>query len=408
MSQKTQQVIRRKVFYVPGYDPILPRRYRELYRTEGAKQARVSGYTLNLKGKGGRTQNYGWAVDTDIGGQKTQTDFEFLLWSDIVQQSMQGSIPRSFLLLARTAWAYIASGSLFRLMKLQKGPIIAALYPVVILLGQLFISILMGYIVYRILGGLTHWIVGAITGVMALCWLMIWFKSKDNKIYAYYLMHDYGFSAQYNGDIPPELINRMTEFADTIQQALTQPYDEILVVGHSSGAHLSISILADLIRRYDVDPKGPKLSFLSLGHVVPMVSFLPKAWILRRDINYLCQRTELTWVDVTAPADGCTFALCDPAAVSGVAPETGQRWPLIFSAAFSQTMSKDYYASIKNRFFRIHFQYLCHFDRPRDYDYFQITAGPITLDARYKDRAASPSVIRRAVNKYTSQAIADD
>ena len=51
----------------------------------------------------------------------------------------------------------------------------------------------------------------------------------------------------------------------------------------------------------------------------------------------------------------------------------------------------------------MHFQYLCHFDRPRDYDYFQITAGPVTLETRFKDRAPSPSVITRAVNKYTSQ-----
>ena len=28
---------RRKFFYIPGYDPIHPRRYRELYRSEGAE-----------------------------------------------------------------------------------------------------------------------------------------------------------------------------------------------------------------------------------------------------------------------------------------------------------------------------------------------------------------------------------
>jgi len=30
------RVRRRRVFYIPGYDPIHPRRYRELYRKEGA------------------------------------------------------------------------------------------------------------------------------------------------------------------------------------------------------------------------------------------------------------------------------------------------------------------------------------------------------------------------------------
>ena len=38
-------VFRRRVFYIPGYDPFHPRRYRELYRSEGAQQAGISGYT---------------------------------------------------------------------------------------------------------------------------------------------------------------------------------------------------------------------------------------------------------------------------------------------------------------------------------------------------------------------------
>ena len=33
---------RRRVLYLPGYDPIPPRRYRELYRREGAAQATIS------------------------------------------------------------------------------------------------------------------------------------------------------------------------------------------------------------------------------------------------------------------------------------------------------------------------------------------------------------------------------
>ena len=52
--------------------------------------------------------------------------------------------------------------------------------------------------------------------------------------------------------------------------------DEVLVVGHSSGAILGVSILADLIRA-GVPARGPVLSFLTLGQVVPMVSFLPEA-----------------------------------------------------------------------------------------------------------------------------------
>ena len=36
MTRPVDPVFHRKVFYIPGYDPIHPRRYRELYRKEGA------------------------------------------------------------------------------------------------------------------------------------------------------------------------------------------------------------------------------------------------------------------------------------------------------------------------------------------------------------------------------------
>ena len=47
---EAQDVARRKVFYVSGFDPLGARRYRELYRTEGPLQGDVVGYELDVKG----------------------------------------------------------------------------------------------------------------------------------------------------------------------------------------------------------------------------------------------------------------------------------------------------------------------------------------------------------------------
>lgn len=199
----------------------------------------------------------------------------------------------------------------------------------------------------------------------------------------------------------------MAEFRQRIATALRGDYDEVLVVGHSSGAHLAVSVLADLIRADPMHERlpdnPPALSFLSLGQVVPMVSFLPGAVRLRTDLHFLSTRDALTWVDVTAPGDGCAFALCDPVSVSGVAP-AGKRWPLVISAAFTQSLSPKRWKALRWRFFRLHFQYLCAFDRPKDYDYFAITAGSVTLAARYAGRTPSKSRIDRAVSGYTTMA----
>ncbi|MBL9054062.1 MAG: hypothetical protein JNN02_10070, partial [Tabrizicola sp.] len=161
---------------------------------------------------------------------------------------------------------------------------------------------------------------------------------------------------------------------------------------------IGVSVLADLIRK-GLPEGGPALGFLSLGQAIPMVSFLPDARKLRGDLAYLSVRQELTWVDVSAPGDGASFALCDPVAVTGVATED-QRWPLVLSAAFSQTLSPERWRAMKRRFFWLHFQYLFAFDRPGEYDYFRITAGPLTLAERFRGRAPSASRITRACSPY--------
>ena len=412
---KSDAVRRRRVFYIPGYDPIHPRRYRELYRKEGADQARISGYSIGLAPKKGGGP-YGWHVNATIAGATVAADVEVLVWSDIVRGSMSSTIPATYLQLVRTCWTYIASGALRRLMWLRKGPVIAALYPVGMLILQLGLAIgagfaLAGLLVWGLNAALAQvgWTLGVVTpflrwpvALIVLTLTLRWFKAKDGTFFAYYLMHDYAYAAQLGGANPPALEARMAAFGDAIATALAQDYDEVLVVGHSSGAHLAVSILADLIRDGRV-PRGAALGFLSLGQVVPMVSFLPKAHRLRADLAYLSARDELTWIDVTAPGDGCAFALCDPVAVSGVAPPD-KRWPLVFSAAFTQTLSPETWKALRWRFFRLHFQYLCAFDRPRDYDYFQITAGPLTLAQRYADRPQSKSRIDVPASKYTSMA----
>lgn len=391
---------RRMVFYIPGYDPFHPRRYRELYRSEAAAQAGISGYRIDLKPKSAKG-SYGWRIAAEVEGQAVAAEVEVLVWSDLVRASMGMGVLATYWQMCRTAWIYLSTGALVRLIRLRKGPAIAALYPVAMLLAQLALVAGVAAGAGMALAALLHWGVGLAAAAVILPLGLRWFRARDNRLFAYYLMHDYAWSAQHGGANPPGLEARIAAFSDRIRAALHEGYDEVLVVGHSSGAHLAVSVLADVIR--SGVPKGPALGFLSLGQVVPMLSFLPKAGRLRGDLAYLAASDALTWVDVTAPGDGCAFALCDPVAVTGVAP-AGKRWPLVISAAFTQSLSPERWRALRWRFFRLHFQYLCAFDRPRDYDYFRITAGPLTLANRFAGRAASKSRIETPVNPYRSLA----
>lgn len=377
---------RRKVFYLPGYDPFPPRRYRELYRSEGALQAQISNYDLSMASKIGKGP-FGWTATAQMDGAVAESDFEVLIWSDIVKSSMSDGILATYWQMIYTAWIYIASGALMRQVRLRRGPTIAALYPVLHLVGQALCGAVLGAKAASLL-----WVIHPALspfGLIVFYGFLRLAKRYDHKILAHYLMHDFAFSAQHWGAYPPNLSDRMAEFGARIRAAMAQDYDEVLLVGHSSGSYMGVTILSDILR---AGVPHSNLSFLSLGQVVPMVSFLPRAARLRADLRYLSESDQITWIDITAPGDGCAFALCDPVAVTGVAG-AAQKWPLILSCAFKQTLSPQRWKELRWKFFRLHFQYLCAFDRVGIYDYFAITAGPKTLAQRFKGVAPSKSRI---------------
>lgn len=382
---------RRRVFYLPGFDPMPARRYRELYRRESRKQAQVSGFDLTME-KSAQGAAFGWQTRARFPEGPAQAQIEVLVWSDLVQASMRGGILAAYARMPRTGWVYIASGALRRLMRLRRGPVLAALYPVAVLMLQLLGAVLLALLVGRGVTAMTGlaWL-GVGAGLAAAWAVLVLARAQDRRLFAHYLMHDYAFTASLHGAYPPELEQRLAQFTDRITDALAEDPDEVLVVGHSSGAYLAVSILADLVRRGALADR-PSLALLTLGQVVPMASFLPGARRLRADLAFLSERPDLFWLDVTAPGDPCSFALCDPVAVSGVAGP-GQRWPLVLSAAFSRSLSPRQQRDLRWRWFQLHLQYLCAFDRPGDYDYFAITAGPLGLADRFADRRPSPGRI---------------
>lgn len=174
------QVRKRRVFYIPGYDPFPPRRYRELYRTQSSEQAAISGYDISIRQRCGG-ENYGWHVNAVIDGATVATEVDVLGWSDLVQSSMNHSIAGTDWQLVRTAWIYIPSGTMRRLMWLRKGPVIAALYPVFALLAQALLAILLAWVVGAVVSRLVAPGVGWIIGLPTFVAILQWFRDHDNR-----------------------------------------------------------------------------------------------------------------------------------------------------------------------------------------------------------------------------------
>lgn len=384
----------RKVFYIPGFDPLPPRRYRELYRKEGAKQAQISGYELKQKtvAKHGAST---WQVQSVFGNDHVTTDFQCLIWSDLVKASMKPSFWniyfKSFYFFAN----YITTGALLRIMKVRLGPAIVALYPPLVTLAQLLIGLALALTIYALIAAISV----LLATTAALIAVILFFKAMrylDKYLYAHYLMLDYTFFSRGRGAMPEGLSEKLDQFMAQVEVAEANDYDEILIIGHSSGAQLAVNLAAKILRQNEVKNK---LGVMTLGHSIPMSSFLPEAQYMRQDLQYLSEHRNVTWLDVSAPADGACFALADPVAISGVRTDK-QIHPKVISAAFSKTLSQTQLDALRFRFFKKHFQYLCAFEHPDLYDYFLITAGPKPFADFVGGLKDSPSKIDQSYSGY--------
>ena len=392
----SQDVRRRKVFYVSGFDPLGPRRYRELYRHEGPLQAEIAGYEVEVKGtRSAECGNYRWMVGHREGGLSTETEFEFLGWDDIVRHSIRPSLGYVYGLMFRTLWIYLSSGAIRAMWRLRSGPLVAGLVPAFLMMFYLVYAGLIGLSAGLLLAGPlgVPWWLAAGVGIGAAGLALVATRLFEDQMMIYFMVNDLGYSAQLGGAYPEPLCKRLDDFAARIREELSSgDYDEVLVVGHSSGAQLAVSAVS---RALDAGPlpNSTPLSLLTLGQSIAMTSFLPKADALRADLARLADAGEVFWLDVTAPGDGACFALTDPVAncrERGRHPQTLN--PVIMSAAFKHTMAEGELRRYRWRLLRMHFQYLCAFARPRDFDYFRITAGPLALATRFAGRDCSPSM----------------
>ncbi len=396
VAPSRMRVKQRKVFYLSGYDALGPRRYRELYRREGPKQAMISGYKLAVRGLSrSENGNFRWKAVLGSGQNITTTEFEFLGWDDIVREAYRHSLWLVYPLMLRTLWLYLSSGAIGAMLRLRRGPLIAGIVPAFLMMFYLIYASLIGagsgLLVVNGFGA-PLWL-GVACAVC--CFVLSMFATRlfEDQLLTCFMVNDLAYMAQDAGAYPSPVSDRLDAFADQIGQALISgDHDEVLVIGHSSGAQLAVTALSRCINRKGL-PDGVRLGLVTLGQSIAMTSFLPKAHELREDLARIADDGRVFWLDVTAPGDGACFALTDPAANcrrSG-RPE-GTPNPLVVSAAFRKSMDQAQWRRNRWRLLRMHFQYLCAFSDPSAFDYFETTAGQQFLHDRYAGRECSPSM----------------
>jgi alpha-beta hydrolase superfamily lysophospholipase len=148
----------------------------------------------------------------------------------------------------------------------------------------------------------------------------------------FWLLRTYVFLYRWRLGRIPEVNRRVGEMAEQIyRSAVDDPVDEILVVGHSVGTVLAVSVMARVLEKMEAESRVALLSrvhVLTLGHCIPLVLFLPGSTGLREDLAVLAAGEGLRWTDVSAKADPLCFFNTDPVRVAGV-EEAGVVWEVL-------------------------------------------------------------------------------
>jgi hypothetical protein len=388
----------RLVFFFSGFDPKGASFYHRLFRNGIAQRNATHADALTV---GQRHRIGSWASAWTVlwrgdpaapadAPRATRTRLHFMRWDDIVRNEWK----RHLLQLARDYWNVYAlglsTGVFRRIRRKSRAAWLLALFPLGVALASLLSGLAAVTGPLLLVKGLPSWL-AALCGVGAgfVAWRAIarWIDCE-------WLVRLYAFTRLQAIGALPALEARLDDMAsrlvEVVEARLRQPgapaLREVLVVGYSTGSTMAAAVLARALPRLSAlftargVERGTTLGLLTLGHCIPVATDWGGAHRTREELQQLAECASLTWHDYSAPADWAAFSQTPP-------------WPLPArlqghqaSPRFHAQLSALEYAALRRDRREMHLQYL----RPpmrqveaEAYDYFLLTAGPMTLAERH-------------------------
>lgn len=384
-------VRRRKVLYLSGFDPRGSGLYYKMYRDEAAKDQQRSGRELHLSK---RRRNGHLSAHWTIDAPDCQTDYEYLAWDDLIRdvwiRSPLGILGRA----VGVYYRYFSTGTAKRIRNTARIHFITHVFPLVflsvIVLLSLGLATAVGTAVHQLLPG--WYAAWPATGLTAYTSYLFIGNQLQERFNFYWVLRTYYFFTVLESGHFHALDERVDEFAQHLVEVLNdEQHDEVLLVGHSAGTLLlpmvierAMQLDTELSRHVD------RLALLSLGHCIHDATLLPGAEPLRAAIRATAS-SPFFWLDVTAPPDGACYPLVDPTQDSGLLPENDSRRRRCISARMHTMLSPQAYRTLKKDPLRLHFQYLLAAEHDTPYNYFDITTGNLSLQQRFDEQSKSPA-----------------
>jgi hypothetical protein len=376
------EIKQRDVFYISGYDPRGYRYYYSLYKRNSKKQNKINNLNVQLSKTKKVDENiFSCEITTN---DNTNTNYNFLLWNDIVKENWTEGFFSNFLDTVYSVKMYLFSGILLKFAKESKVQLIAGLYPLLYLMITFSIITFISYEIYQFTFSYVPNYIAVLTGIVV---FFLGIKIIDifaNKTAVFWLSRIYAFCARLGENKISKIDTRIEYFSEHIFKQIKETNNkdkEFILSAHSVGTILAIVIANSVIKKCieaNIDYKNFKL--LTLGHCIPLVSFQKKSENYKKVLKDLGKTKDFIWLDYTAAIDGACFCI-DPIKSAGIKREK-DCGPVLMSPRFFKLFKKENYKKIKKEKYKAHFLYLNSTDLLGTYDYFDITAGNKTLEYR--------------------------
>lgn len=386
MSEFTQpSVTRRAVFLVGGYERndatgFFRRIRRELERfricwSVGAELAEPQ----SLAGGIAATA----AVDYHGSDGICRSDLTFLSFDDIVRRD--GARPFGVRLFAYIVAVgdYVFSGTMFRFFRANWRFALYFLYPLVALAASAWL----GMLAYRLVASLVFPGASVFAAVVGLLIAVVFGRAIGRRYFVFHLMDLWSFSREHLRCQRPEMDERIDAWAALIaERTAAAPYDEVLLVGHSTGGAIILDVADRLVKRLASEDRKIDFTLLTIGSTSLKVALHPAAVRARARLKALAQHQSVGWIEFQALTDIINFYKCDPFRMAGLTHDRADAFPRMFQVRFREMLQPEAYKRIKRNFFRVHYQFISANSRCYFYDFLMICCGTRRLEAVAPDR----------------------
>lgn len=336
-------MIKRKVFFVSGYDPRGPDYYYQLMGKEVKKWNVLSNRQVTI---GDKLNEDFLETRFLLSDEDLEVDFSLLHWNDLVEASWNGGF-RELVSLVLNAYHHIFKSKGWQKLKSHGGMDKAFKLPLKIgLIISLCIFMTIALIFFAL-----QFSYGFLILILFIFPIVIFSVSMFRRYNLMWLIKSIktGFSMfnrhEYNWD------ERIEQWRERVYDSNLKEYDEVWLVSHSYGTMLASFLLHELSKDSFQDTD---IKMLTLGTVAP-IFLLFEDDNKGHDVLKNLANEDIEWFDISSPADPICFALSNPFVQAG---DSARAKAYLTSPRFHKAYSKERYSKLKKNKLALHTSYL--------------------------------------------------